>query len=233
MRPRPEPSPTTVGKNSSPRPEQVAPTEGLLKTFAASLLALLTGLVMIFVTTDHGQAFTTENLRRAQVNREPQQIPNFALTDAAGRTANLHEMLADDGRIWIVDFVYTRCQTVCSSLGSVYQQLQQQILERGVQGRVGLLSISFDPVNDDAAALRDYAARMRMDPGVWGIATLASWQDRRRLLDSFGIMVVPAPLGEFEHNAALHLVDSRGRLIRIVDYDAPGRALEVALAVTR
>lgn len=233
MRPKPEPSPTTVDENSSPHPEQIAPTEGLLKTFATSLLGLLTGLVMIFVTTDYGQAFTTENLRRAQVNREPQQIPNFALRDAAGRTANLHEMLAADGRIWIVDFVYIRCQTICSSLGSVYQQLQQQILERGVQSRVGLLSISFDPVNDDAAALRDYAARMRMNPGVWGIATLASWQDRRRLLDSFGIMVVPAPLGEFEHNAALHLVDSRGRLIRIVDYDAPGRALEVALAVTR
>jgi protein SCO1/2 len=132
------------------------------------------------------------------------------------------------GRVWIVDFVYTRCQTVCSALGSIYQQLQQRILDGDLKGRVGLLSISFDPGRDDAAALRGYAARMRMDVDVWRIVTLTSAADRRRLLDAFGIMVVPAPLGEFEHNAALHIVDGQGQLVHIVDYDSPAQALALA-----
>ncbi len=205
----------------------------LLPTFAASLAALLIGLVLIFGATEGGAGFTTEALRRTEVARAPQQIPDFALQDGAGNSTALRPMLAADGRVWIVDFVYTRCQTICSALGSIYQQLQQQIIDRGLQEKVGLLSVSFDPVNDDAAALRHYATRMRLDPAVWNILTLANVQDRRRLLDAFGIMVVPAPLGEFEHNAALHIVTADGRLVEIVDYLVPALALDAALAWQR
>jgi protein SCO1/2 len=220
-----------VVQSSSRRPE--TPTAGLLQTFAASLFALLVGLAVIVLATDGGHAFTTEALRRGQVARAPQQLPDFSLRDRADQPAMLRQLLASDGRVQIVDFVYTRCQTVCSVLGSVYQRLQQQLLERGLQDKVGLLTISFDPVNDDAAALQDYAARLRMDPAAWQIVTLSSVADRRRLLDAFGIMVVPAPLGEFEHNAALHIIDPTGQLVRIVDYAAISQVIDIALATSR
>lgn len=222
-----------VVKNSNPDPERLAAAQGLGRTFAASMLALCAGLVFIYGATDRGQAFTTETLRRAQVSRAPQPIPDFSLTDSAGRSRGLLELLATGKKVWIVDFVYTRCQTVCSSLGAIYQQLQAQILERGAQDQVGLLSISFDPQNDSPQSLRDYAARMRMNPDVWKIMTLTAPKDRQRLLDSFGIMVVPAPLGEFEHNAALHIVRPDGQLVRIMDYDAPAPAFNAALALVR
>ncbi|MDY7573114.1 SCO family protein [Actimicrobium sp. CCI2.3] len=218
-------------QNSSRRPE--TPTAGLLQTFAASLLALLLGLAVIVLATDGGHAFTTEALRRGQVARTPQRLPDFRLRDRADQPAMLRQLLARDGRVQIVDFVYTRCQTVCSVLGSVYQRLQQQLLERGLQDQVGLLTISFDPANDNAAALQDYAARLRMDPVAWQIVTLANVADRRRLLDAFGIMVVPAPLGEFEHNAALHIIAADGRLVRIVDYEAINQVIDIALATSR
>jgi protein SCO1/2 len=220
-----------VVQSSSRRPE--TPTVGLLQTFAASLFALLVGLAVIVLATDGGHAFTTEALRRGQVARAPQQLPDFSLRDRSDQPAMLRQLLASDGRVQIVDFVYTRCQTVCSVLGSVYQRLQQQLLERGLQDKVGLLTISFDPVNDDAAALQDYAARLRMDPAAWQIVTLDSVADRRRLLDAFGIMVVPAPLGEFEHNAALHIIDPTGQLVRIVDYAAISQVIDIALATSR
>ena len=180
---------------------------------------------------NRGHGFTTETLRRAEVARAPRPIPDFALIDADGRSTTLRQHLGAHQRVWIVDFVYTRCRTVCSSLGSVYQQLQRQILARGLQGQVRLLSVSFDPANDDAVALHDYAVRMGLKPEVWSVVTLASASDRQQLLDAFGIMVLPARDGEFEHNAALHIVDDRGRLLRILDYDAPGRALDAALAL--
>jgi protein SCO1/2 len=69
---------------------------------------------------------------------------------------------------------------------------------------------------------------MRMQPGVWQVLSLAQPADRRRLLDSFGIMVVPAPLGEFEHNAALHIVTADGRLVRILGLEEGPQALALA-----
>ena len=161
------------------------------------------------------------------------QVPDFQVVDAEGRQQALRELLARDGRVWIVDFVYTRCQTLCLSLGTVFQQLQAQVLAQGLQDRVGLLSISFDPAQDRPAALADYARRMRMQPGAWQLLSLAEPGDRRRLLDSFGIMVVPAPLGEFEHNAALHLVTADGRLVQILGLEQGTQALALAQALAQ
>lgn len=222
-----------MNKNSSRRPDPAAHTKGLLRTFATSLLVLVTGLVVIFTATDRGHAFTTETLRRAEVAREPRTIPDLRLFDSDGKPMTLRQRLGDTQRIWIVDFVYTRCRTVCSSLGSVYQQLQRQIVARGIGAQVGLLSVSFDSANDDTVALHDYAIRMGLNPDLWDVVTLASASDRQRLLDAFGIMVLPAPGGEFEHNAALHIIDGKGMLVRIMDYGEPDRALDVAVALTR
>jgi hypothetical protein len=70
---------------------------------------------------------------------------------------------------------------------------------------------------------------LRVAAGV--LLTLRDASDRRRLLDSFGIMVVPAPLGEFEHNAALHVVTPGGQLVRIVDLSRPDEALATAVSL--
>ena len=209
---------------------QIPDPAGLLKTFAATTAVLIAGLVLLWFATGGGQAFTTESLRRQQVASQPQRIDAFDLTLASGQKTTLNAVLAPGGKVWLVDFVYTRCQTLCTSLGSIYQQLQTQIEARGLQGKVGLLSISFDPANDDATALLGYAKRMGMNPQVWQIVTLTNWQDRRRLLDAFGIMVLPAPLGEFEHNAALHVVSSSGMLVQIIDYADFKMALDAVVA---
>lgn len=194
------------------------------------MVVLVAGLALLWLATGGGQAFTTETLRRHEVDVRPQRLDAFAVTTSDGQKTSLNALLSKDGKVWLVDFVYTRCQTVCSALGSIYQQLQVQIETDGLQDRIGLLSISFDPVNDQQAALAAYALRMGMNPAIWQIATLSNWQDRRRLLSNFGIMVVPAPLGEFEHNAALHVVSSDGRLIKIMDYLDYKLALHTAIA---
>ena len=201
------------------------------RTFSASVAVLVAGLAVLWFATNGGQDFTTETLRRQQISERPQLIEPFAVVTQSGEKIQLGTLLAAGDKVWLVDFVYTRCQAVCSSLGSIYQQLQTQIESRGLQNKVGLLSISFDPFHDDAAALATYAARMRMNPSVWQIATLSNWQDRRRLLDEFGIMVVPAPQGEFEHNAALHIVTSQGKLVKIIDYLDYASVLDTAVAM--
>lgn len=204
----------------------------LLKTFAAATLVLVVSLAVLLAATGGGQSFTTESLRRQLVSQQAERIEPFDITLSNGQRTSLNAVLGANGKVWLVDFVYTRCQTLCTALGSIYQQLQAQIEARGLEGKVGLLSISFDPANDDAIALTEYTKRMGLNPQVWQIVTLTNWQDRRRLLDAFGIMVLPAPLGEFEHNAALHVVSSNGMLTRIIDYNDFNTALDAAMAAS-
>lgn len=120
----------------------------------------------------------------------------------------------------------------CAALSGRYTNSSSgKSLRGGSRARCGCYRSASIRPNDDAVALHDYAVRMGLKPEVWSVVTLASASDRQQLLDAFGIMVLPARDGEFEHNAALHIVDGRGRLVRILDYDAPGRALDAALAL--
>ena len=135
---------TGAGPGDAAPAAGAAPTDGLIATFGLCLGVLLAGLAALFHATAGGTAYTTETLRRSEVAQAPLPVPDFRVIDAQGREQGLRELLAGDGRVWIVDFVYTRCATLCLALGTVFQQLQAELVAQGLQDRVGLLSISFD-----------------------------------------------------------------------------------------
>jgi protein SCO1 len=193
---------------------------------------VLGGLTLLWFSTNGGQGFTTETIRRSEISQKPQQITGFNLSTSDGKDTSLQGLLKNDPRVWIIDFVYTRCQTLCRVLGTAYQQLQADIIERGLQDKVGLLSISFDPEQDDELALKKFEKRMGMNPNVWQVASIKNPKDRQRLLDTFGIVVIPAPMGEYEHNAALHLVTSGATLVSILGYEDLPNVIAEAIAIS-
>jgi protein SCO1 len=205
----------------------------VLSTLLLSCFLLLLGLATLYLATEGGTSFTTETYRRIQVDKQPQNIRALDIVNHLNQTTDLRSFFTSSKKLWIVDFIYTRCQSVCIALGSNYQRLQMQIQERGLEDRVGLLSVSFDPSNDNSAALLRYAERQKADPKIWKIVSLKNVVDRSKLLDEFGIMVIAAPFGEFEHNAAFHIVDARARLIKIVDYQQTDQLLDLSLSVLK
>jgi protein SCO1/2 len=202
----------------------------ILPTLLVSLLVTLLGAVLFFYSTYQGQALTTESLRQAELSDHPKKIPNFLFINAADQELSLDQIIKNNQRVLIVDFIYTRCQTVCIALGNSFQSLQETLLKRGLQDQIGLLSISFDPEHDDAQALKRYQQRFRIDERVWQVLSLKDFKDRQNLLNTFGIMVIPAPLDEFEHNAAFHIVN-KNYLFQIIDINQAEKALEAALLV--
>ena len=123
------------------------------------------------------------------------------------------------GRVTIVDFVYTRCTSVCRVLGDGGRRLQAAIVSRRLERRVRLVTVSFDPGRDSIDALQRYAMLMHADPAVWTLLRLDEAGKLEDVLAAFGIVVVAAPFEQFEHNAAFHVLDANGRLARIVDAD--------------
>lgn len=189
------------------------------------LFALLAYAAGAWLTHDF-EVWTAEGARRLDVALAPVPAPSTPLRGPDMADMTLPLLLTESGGVTIVDFVYTRCQTVCLALGSTFQQLQANIQEgqrsgeHGLKGANGvkLLSISFDPAHDSPAALATYASRLKADPNVWRFATARDEAALRTLLDQFQVVVIPDGMNGFEHNAALLVVDSRGRLVRIFDY---------------
>jgi len=211
----------------------------MLRTVTLSLvLALLAWASAAWLTEDF-QVWTAEGARRLSVIERPVPAPAVVLA-GPGLTQitqitqitqpSLPTSLTATGEITIVAFFYTRCPTVCTALGSTFEELQQAIAANPGSG-VRLLTISFDPSHDDAASLQQYASQRRADPGRWQVATVPDAAHLQRLLDAFQVVVIPDGLGGYEHNAALLIVDERARLVRIFDVSDHDTALAYARAI--
>lgn len=189
----------------------------MIRTWLATLAVLVTALGVFGWATDGFSAFTAEAARRAAVLRQPRPIPPVMLEDQHGRSFTLADYR---GRPLAVEFIYVRCDSVCRSLGAAFRQIRDALPTTGAGGPA-LLSISFDPLNDDVAALREWATRHGADGQRWRVARPRDPPRTAALLSAFGVVAVPDGLGGYEHNAAIHLLDDAGRLVRISDIEAP------------
>ena len=134
-------------------------------------------------------------------------LPEFRLTDQAGRTVALADVR---GRVAAIDFIYTRCPLpdVCPRLAANFAALQKRFA--GESGLL-LLSVTVDPDYDSPAVLADYARR-------WGAGT--NWRfltgDVATLAGRLG-EIYWADEGSIGHNSVTTIIGRDGRIAARVD----------------
>ena len=190
-------------------------------------LVLAAGVAGLGWGTDGFRVVTSEGARRLAVEQHQPTIPDVALIDQDGARFSPD---AYRGHVLLVEFIYTDCPRICGRLGDDFRQVLDLLGHgTGDAGRVELLSISFDPAHDDPPALRAYGERFGAAAPRWRIAVPADPAGLRALLRTFGVVVIADPFGGFIHDGAVFLVDRTGRLVRILDPDAPAGVLAQAV----
>jgi protein SCO1/2 len=89
-------------------------------------------------------------------------VPPFALTDHTGAQLTREQLL---GHVTIVNFIFTRCDTICPVTTMKMRTVQEKTND--VPEAIKLLSISVDPAHDTVEALDAYAERFGADPVRW------------------------------------------------------------------
>jgi len=194
----------------------------MMRTIFATIAVSLTAAATFWWGTDGLSAFTAESARRQQILREPQPIPLARLEDQHAQPLTLDDYR---GRRVAVEFIYTRCATVCRSLGTAFRQIRDTVERERPGNDLVLLSLSFDTAHDDPAALNAWAETHGVDGRRWRVARVADPEELAPLLEAFGVVIVSDGFGGWEHNAAIHLLERDGRLARIADIEEPGRFL--------
>lgn len=136
-----------------------------------------------------------------------ERLPGVVLTDQNGREINLAGFA---GKVVVVSFFYTHCPLpdycfrLSNNLGNIQRRFKSQM------GRaLILLSVTFDPVNDQPEVLANYAHTWHADPN-WHFLT-GPLPEVRRVCNLFGVNFWPDE-AELMHSLHTVIIDRQGRL---------------------
>lgn len=144
------------------------------------------------------------------------QVPNQTFIDQDGRPRDFNGIRGD--RAIAITFIYTRCPipTFCPAMDRHFAEAQALIAEKGLQGKAGLLSVSFDPKNDTPAVLSQHARKLGADANVWTFAT-GEREEIDRFASSLLLTLVrgeAANPDEIGHTLRTTVVDRNGRIAK-------------------
>ncbi|MAD81038.1 MAG: hypothetical protein CMJ50_09390 [Planctomycetaceae bacterium] len=114
------------------------------------------------------QALSPEQPQERQLAAFLGDVPEFVLTDQAGRSFGTPDL---QGKVWIANFIFTRCQVTCPMQTRRMADLQDQLKKDPVWPDIRLLSISVDPEYDQPKILQEYATSAGADEKHWKFLT--------------------------------------------------------------
>ena len=119
-----------------------------------------------------------------------------------------------EGKIWLADFVFTSCETVCPPMTFNMSKIQKMLDEENIE--IEIVSFSVDPEIDTPEALRNYAEKFDADFSNWHWLTGYEQEE----IEDFALnnfkTVVKKPTNEDQvlHGTSFYLVNQEGILIK-------------------
>lgn len=172
---------------------------------------LVWGLVAMVAVSVAGVLATAMLDARRQPLPTFGDLPEFALTNQAGRTITKADLA---GNIWVAGIIFTRCPGPCLDMTRQMKAIQDALPPGSP---VRLLSLTADPEFDTASVLREYAARSGAEASRWHFLTGSKREIYELATSGLKLAVQentePRP-GEdpFIHSTRLVIIDGRGRL---------------------
>ncbi|MEK6155161.1 SCO family protein [Flavobacteriaceae bacterium 3-367] len=145
--------------------------------------------------------------------KENHRVSNFSLINQLGERITHQDY---EGKIYVTDFFFTRCPSICPIMTSNMAKLQERFMD--VEA-VRLLSISVTPEMDSVPVLQNYAERHGAVASKWNIAT----GDKKHIYtlarkSYFAVMEEgDGALQDFIHTPNFVLVDSEKQIRGIYD----------------
>lgn len=125
-----------------------------------------------------------------------------------------------EGKIWVANFIFTRCKGPCPIITSRMAELQQK-LSRAKTDDIRLVSFTVDPAHDTPEVLSAYAAAIGADPSIWKFVTGPQAQIEATVRKGFLQPLLQGDDGEPVHSARFVVVDRAGQIRSFRDGNDP------------
>ena len=173
----------------------------------ALLWALLAGPLAAQPASTTTSALDPQTALRDSQAAIGRDMRRHQLLDAQGREVRLSDFA---GKPLLVSFIYTGCFQVCPTTTKSLSEAVDQLAEVFGADKFNVVSIGFNQPFDSPAAMRAFAAQMRIDKPNWKFlspppATVDA------LTQDFGFRYVATPAG-FDHMLTVSILDAQGHI---------------------
>ncbi len=177
-------------------------------------IARFVGPALLLLVLGAAWMVLTRNGRDSAPLPELGIVPRFSLVDETGAPAD--ESLFD-GKISVVDFIFTSCAGICPMMSGRMAWLQEELRE---YPDVRFISFSVDPETDTPAVLTEYGKRYGAIPGRWTFLT----GDRKQIYEmtktGFHLGLEAEGENAIIHSSKFVLVDGMGSIRGYFDSDS-------------
>ncbi|TFE00760.1 SCO family protein [Jeotgalibacillus sp. R-1-5s-1] len=141
---------------------------------------------------------------------EGDPVSAFSFTDQHGNEFGTEQLA---GKVWIADFIFTNCDTVCPPMTYKMADIQAQLEEEGLEAEI--VSFSVDPEIDSPEVLQDYLAQFTDNQDNWHALTGYSQAEIERFaLDEFQTLVnKPENTDQVLHGVTFYVMDQESRIV--------------------
>ena len=149
------------------------------------------------------------------------EVPAFQFVDQTGASVTERDLA---GQVSIVNFVFTRCPTVCPVTSMKMQRVGDELKQDGVR----LVSFSVDPEHDTPPVLAEFAKRYDADVPRWRFLTGPRGEVERAVEQGFKIALerrgeLAGGVPDLVHGVHFVLVDPSLRIRGYYDSDDADR----------
>lgn len=140
------------------------------------------------------------------------EVGDFIYKNQNEETVSLNDL---KGKVWVANFIFTNCTTVCLPMTSNMTKLQMELKEQGIED-VQLVSFSVDPTVDTPAVLKEYGDNYRADYSNWDFLTGYTQETIEQFAkESFkAIVMKPEDNDQVTHGTSFYLVSQDGVVVK-------------------
>ena len=131
-------------------------------------------------------------------------VPDFSLVNQQGLSLGLSDL---QGKIWVADFIFTHCPTICPVMTQEMAKLQSEFDTESVY----FVSFTVDPERDTPEVLSRYAVQFGADEQRWHFLTGEKDQIYQLANDGFKLAAAQHG-GGFPHSTKFALVAPDGNI---------------------
>ena len=173
----------------------------------ALLWALLSGSLAAQSASPTNTALDARAALRDSQAAIGRDVGRHQLLDAQGQSIRLSDFA---GKPLLVSFIYTGCFQVCPTTTKSLAEAVDQLAQVFGAGSFNVVSIGFNQPFDSPAAMRAFAAQMRINRANWKFLSPPP-ASVDALTNDFGFRYVATPAG-FDHTLTVSMLDAQGRI---------------------